>query len=117
VADLYHNTDVLVFCVPGAKYVTSGKVFEYMANGKPIVSVHNPDIAGVDVLRGYPLWFSSDQLDPKVVAEAFIAAGQAARNLDRPTFEAALGHADEYTREATLAPLEKRLRGMIKERR
>lgn len=117
VADLYHNTDVLVFCVPGAKYVTSGKVFEYMANGKPIVSVHNPDIAGVDVLRGYPLWFSSDQLDPKVVAEAFIAAGQAARNLDLPTFQAALGHADEYTREATLAPLEKRLRGMLKERR
>jgi glycosyltransferase involved in cell wall biosynthesis len=117
VADLYKQTDVLVFCVPGAKYVTSGKVFEYMANAKPIVSVHNPDIASVDVLAGYPLWFSSDQLDPKVLAESFVASAQAARKLDLATFEAALGHADEYTRAATLAPLEKRLRAMLKERR
>ena len=45
VTRLYDETDALVFCVPGAKYVTSGKVFEYMANGKPIVSVHKPGIA------------------------------------------------------------------------
>ena len=52
------ESDALVFCVPGAKYVTSGKVFEYMATGKPIVSVHEPDIAAADVLDGYPLWFT-----------------------------------------------------------
>ena len=63
-AGTYEHLDVLVFCVPGAKYVTSGKVYEYMAAGKPIVSVHEPDIAAVDVLKGHPLWFPIDSLDP-----------------------------------------------------
>jgi glycosyltransferase involved in cell wall biosynthesis len=115
-ADVYAHTDGLVFCVPGAKYVTSGKVFEYMANGKPIVSVHEPDIAAVDVLQGYPLWFSGRKLDADNVASSFIAAAKAARDLDRPTFEAALKQADAYTREATLTPWENRLRGLVKKK-
>jgi glycosyltransferase involved in cell wall biosynthesis len=111
-AKAYAETDALVFCVPGARFVTSGKVFEYMATGKPIVSVHEPDIAATDVLTGYPLWFSGTKLNEENVAESFIAAAKAARDLDRPTFEAALQHADRYTREATLTPWEHRLRAL-----
>jgi glycosyltransferase involved in cell wall biosynthesis len=111
-ARLYAESDALVFCVPGAKFVTSGKVFEYMATGKPIVSVHEPDIAAADVLNGYPLWFSGSKLDAESVAQSFIAAAKAARDLDRPTFDAALQHADRYTREATLTPWEHRLRAL-----
>jgi glycosyltransferase involved in cell wall biosynthesis len=109
-AQAYAETDALVFCVPGAKFVTSGKVFEYMATGKPIVSVHENGIAAADVLNGYPLWFSGTKLDEESVAESFISAAKAARDVDRPTFEAALKHADKYTREATLTPWEHRLR-------
>jgi glycosyltransferase involved in cell wall biosynthesis len=109
---LYAESDALVFCVPGAKFVTSGKVFEYMATGKPIVSVHESDIAATDVLEGYPLWFSGAKLNEENVAESFIAAAKAARDLDRPTFDAALRHADRYTRDATLAPWEHRLRAL-----
>jgi glycosyltransferase involved in cell wall biosynthesis len=112
---VYAETDALVFCVPGARYVTSGKVFEYMATGKPIVSVHEPGIAAADVLSGYPLWFSEKRLDPDAVAQSFIAAGEAARKMDLATFESALGHADAYTRDATLTPLEQRLRKLVKE--
>jgi glycosyltransferase involved in cell wall biosynthesis len=115
-ADVYAHSDALIFCVPGAKYVTSGKVFEYMANAKPIVSVHEPDIAAVDVLRGYPLWFSGDKLDADSVAQSFIAAAKAVRDLDRPTFEAALAQADRYTRDATLSPWEHRLREIVKQK-
>ncbi|HEU4348330.1 MAG TPA: glycosyltransferase [Actinoplanes sp.] len=111
-ARLYGETDALVFCVPGARFVTSGKVFEYMATGKPIVSVHEPGIAAADVLTGYPLWFSGPRLDEESVAQSFIAAAKAARDLDRPTFEAALQHADRYTRESTLTPWELRLRAL-----
>ncbi len=111
-AQVYAETDALVFCVPGARFVTSGKVFEYMATGKPIVSVHEPDIAAADVLTGYPLWFTGSKLNEDNVAESFIAAAKAARDLDRPTFEAALQHADRYTREATLTPWEHRLRAL-----
>ena len=98
--------------MPGAKFVTSGKVFEYMATGKPIVSVHETDIAAADVLNGYPLWFTGTRLDAENVAQSFIAAAKAARDLDRPTFDAALRHADRYTREATLTPWEHRLRAL-----
>jgi glycosyltransferase involved in cell wall biosynthesis len=111
-ARVYAETDALVFCVPGAKFVTSGKVFEYMATGKPIVSVHEPDIAAADVLTGYPLWFTGSELDEENVAESFIAAAKAARDLDRPTFDAALRHADRFTREATMTPWEHRLRAL-----
>jgi glycosyltransferase involved in cell wall biosynthesis len=111
----YRDSDVLLFCVPGAKYVTSGKVFEYMATGKPIVSVHEPGIAAADVLTGYPLWFSERRLDADAVAQSFIAAAEAARKMDRPTFESAVAHAAGYTREATLAPWEQRLRALVKE--
>jgi glycosyltransferase involved in cell wall biosynthesis len=110
VGDAYRALDVLVFCVPGAKYVTSGKVFEYMASGKPIVSVHAPDIAAVDVLTGHPLWFGIDRLDANAVANAMVAAAKAARDLTETDFDAALAHAQRYTREATLAPLEAQLR-------
>ena len=51
------------------------------------------------------------------MALSFIAAAKAARDLDRPTFEAALRHAERYTREATLTPWEHRLRALAEGRR
>jgi glycosyltransferase involved in cell wall biosynthesis len=110
---VYGQTDVLVFCVPGARYVTSGKVFEYMASGKPIVSVHAPGIAAAEVLDGYPLWFTGARLDADTVAQSFIAAAKAARDLDLATQQAAIARAEEYTREATLRPWEHRLRRLV----
>lgn len=112
--EVYAQTDVLLFCVPGARYVTSGKVFEYMATGKPIVSVHEPNIAAAEVLSGYPLWFAGQRLDAESVAESFVAAAKAARDVDRPLHEAARQHAEKYTRDATLQPWETRLRGLVK---
>ncbi|MFF0467928.1 glycosyltransferase [Micromonospora zamorensis] len=117
VARVYGETDVLVFCVPGAKYVTSGKIFEYMAAGKPIVSVHRPDIAAAEVLAGYPLWFAGDRLDSDAVAESFVAAAKAARESDRARYDAALVHAEQYTRDATLRPWETRMRALVEESR
>ncbi|MCM0675563.1 glycosyltransferase [Micromonospora phytophila] len=117
VAEVYAETDALVFCVPGAKYVTSGKVFEYMAAGKPVVSVHEPDIAASEVLKGYPLWFAGDRLDADAVAESFVAAAKAAREMDPSRHAAAQDHAAKYTRSATLSPWEARMRKLVEESR
>ncbi|XTZ16635.1 glycosyltransferase [Micromonospora echinospora] len=117
VARVYEETDALVFCVPGAKYVTSGKVFEYMASGKPIVSVHRPDIAATEVLEGYPLWFAGARLDADSVADSFVRAAKAARESDESRHAAAQEHAEKYTRSATLGPWEARLRALVKETR
>jgi len=115
VARVYAATDALVLCVPGARYVTSGKVFEYMATGKPVVSVHQPDIAAAEVLAGYPLWFAGPRLDADTVARSLIAAASAARHMSPSVYEAALSHAENYTRDATLGPWEARLRRLLDE--
>jgi glycosyltransferase involved in cell wall biosynthesis len=113
-ADLYARTDALVFCPGGNRYVTSGKVFEYLATGKPVASVHAPGIAAEEVLRGYPLWSPCEQLDPDTAARSFIAAAKAARDTDAATHAAAVAHARQFTRAATLGPWEARLRELVR---
>jgi glycosyltransferase involved in cell wall biosynthesis len=107
---VYGDTDALVLCIPGGRYVTSGKVFEYMASGKPIVSVHEPELAATDVLDGYPLWSACERLDADSVARSFVAAAEAARGASRAGYDAAVRHAQRYARTAALAPLERRMR-------
>ncbi len=112
-ASVYEHLDVLLFCVPGGRYVTSGKIYEYMAAGKPIVSVHEPDIAAVDVLKGHPLWYGIDSLDPASVAHAMSLAAARARGLTQVDADAAREHADRFTRDAVLAPFERRMRRYV----
>lgn len=112
-AKVYEHLDVLVFAVPGARYVTSGKVYEYMAAGKPIVSVHEPDIAAVDVLDGHPMWFGIDALEPASVADAMCRAGEKARTVTEADVAAARRHAAHFTRDAVLAPFERRMRRYV----
>lgn len=110
VSTVYAGLDVLLFWVPGARYVTSGKVFEYMATGKPVVSVHRPGIAAVEVLSGYPHWIPTRSLGAEDVADGLVAGASAARALTAEAVEAGRRHARTYTRAAVLAPFEQRLR-------
>ncbi|GAB2781167.1 glycosyltransferase [Streptomyces daliensis] len=108
----YEEADVLVFLAGGARYVTSGKIFEYMATGRPIASVHLPGIAAGEVLEGYPLWFASEGLDAESVSRSLLAAGRAALAPSRARHAHALRHSDAYVRDTLLAPLEARLRSL-----
>jgi glycosyltransferase involved in cell wall biosynthesis len=110
-AAVYEQLDVLVLCLAGAKFVTSGKVFEYMAAGRPIVSAHEPDAAAVDVLRGHPLWYGVDSFDPGSVADAMQKAAARARSLTEDDVLAARAHAARFTRDAPLGAFERRMRG------
>lgn len=110
VSSVYQGSDVLVFLAAGGRYVTSGKIFEYMATGRPIVSVHAPDIAAREVLEGYPLWFSADSLNVDHLAQSFIAAGKAARDASPELRAMARRHAERYIRDTLLEPLEARMR-------
>jgi glycosyltransferase involved in cell wall biosynthesis len=114
VSAVYAGSDVLVFLAGGGRYVTSGKIFEYMATGRPIVSVHTPDIAAREVLEGYPLWFSADSLDPQQVANSIIEAGKAARDAGPELRAAAQAHGAKYQRDILLEPLEARMREIIR---
>ena len=114
VSSVYADSDVLVFLAAGGRYVTSGKIFEYMASGRPIVSVHAPDIAAREVLEGYPLWFHADSLDPQALAQSFIAAAEAARRADPELRAAARRHAATFERDTLLTPLEEHLRSLVR---
>jgi glycosyltransferase involved in cell wall biosynthesis len=114
VASVYESNDVLVFLAAGGRYVTSGKIFEYMASGRPIVSVHAPDIAAREVLEGYPLWFNAGSLEPDALAQSIIAAGKAARDCTPEQRAAARRHADVYARATLLDPFEARLRSLVR---
>ncbi|MFI0366730.1 glycosyltransferase [Actinomadura sp. 1N219] len=108
-ADVYQNSDVLVFLNGGGRYVTSGKIFEYMAAGRPIVSVHSPGSAAEELLRDYPLWFNPGGLDPADIADSMIAAAKAAAGLDAPQVAAARDYANRFERSVALEPLVRRL--------
>ena len=78
----YAGLDVLVLLLAGGRYVTSGKVYEYMAAARPIVSVHDPSSAAGGVLAGYPLWFPVRELTGEEVARVLREAADAARVAD-----------------------------------
>jgi glycosyltransferase involved in cell wall biosynthesis len=103
--DVYRDSDVLVFLNGGGRYVTSGKIFEYMAAGRPIVSVHSPGSAAEELLRGYPLWFDPGGLDPADIAVSMVEAAKAAAGLTGRQVAEARAYADRFERNGTLEPL------------
>jgi glycosyltransferase involved in cell wall biosynthesis len=108
-ARVYQSLDALLLVHGGGRYVTSGKVFEYMATGRPVVSVHHADSAAAEVLSGYPLWFPAADLSAPAVAEALSRAAHAATVLTDDQVRAARDHARTYTRTAQLEVLEREL--------
>ncbi|WP_207934585.1 glycosyltransferase [Actinomadura sp. KC06] len=107
--EVYRNSDVLVFLAGGARYVTSGKIFEYMAAGRPIVSVHAPGSAAEEVLRDYPLWFNPGGLEPEAIARSMVEAAKAAAGLDQRQIAEACDYAARFERTVSLEPLVRRL--------
>ena len=109
VADAYADLDALLLLLGTGRYVTSGKVYEYLASALPIVSVHDPGNAVTGVLEGYPLWFPVADLSAEEIARALGEAAAAARTADRATREACAAFARPLSREAQLAPRVRRL--------
>jgi glycosyltransferase involved in cell wall biosynthesis len=112
VGSAYAGLDVLVLMLAGGRYVTSGKVYEYMAAARPIVSVHHPSSAACGPLTGYPLWFPVRELTGEEVARVLREAADAARAGDPALAAAARAHAVRFTRDAQLAGFERELRAL-----
>lgn len=109
VAGVYDDADALLLLLGAGRFVTSGKVYEYLATGLPIVSLHEPGNGASDILRDYPLWFPARDLTVDGISEALVAAAAAARTADDATRAAAIafGEASERSRqlEAPIAEL------------
>ena len=101
---VYGGWDALVLCLVGGRYVTSGKVYEYMATGLPIVSVHEPEHAAGDLLRGYPLHVAATSLTPDAIAEALARAARLAATATPEQKLEARAFAARYERGEQLRP-------------
>lgn len=110
VRQVYSTFDVCLLVLGTGRYVTSGKVFEYLATGLPVVSVHDPSNAASDVMRGYPLWFPAAALTAEGIADALVQAAEAAV-AEGPRLRAdAVQYAQSYQRERQLDPRVEALR-------
>ncbi|MFJ9315455.1 glycosyl transferase [Pimelobacter simplex] len=106
VAGVYDDADVLLLVLGAGRFVTSGKVYEYLAAGLPIVSVHEPGNGASDILRDYPLWFPVTDLTAGAIADALGAAARAARDADADLRARAVAFGEKYERSRQLtAPL------------
>lgn len=101
---VYESFDVLLLMLGKGRYVTSGKVFEYLATGLPVVSVHDPGNAASDILRDYPLWFPAHSLAPTDIASALAAAADSARTIDDGMRKKAHDFGASFRRELQLDP-------------
>ncbi|UUW91635.1 glycosyltransferase [Pimelobacter simplex] len=104
VRTVFEEIDVLLLIIGAGRYVTSGKVYEYMASALPIVSVQEPGGDSARVLEGYPLWFPAADLTPEGIAQALEDAGRAAREADESVRRQCAAHAEQYERSRQFAP-------------
>ena len=108
-AAVYESWDALVLCLVGGRFVTSGKVFDYISTGLPVMSVHDWDHAAVEILEDYPLWIRNDGVDAEDLAEAFLRAEQTVHSASVEDRLAARRHAEQYERYAQIQPAVDRL--------
>lgn len=111
--DTYATFDVLLLLQGPGRYITGGKVFDYLSTARPIVSVQDPDGHANDLLRDYPLWFPAASFEPADVADALEAAAVAARADDPERRRAAYDVAQQYRRDRQLAPRVAALRELV----
>ncbi|GAA2127915.1 glycosyltransferase [Glycomyces algeriensis] len=109
VAATYARWDALVLILIGGRYVTSGKVYEYMATGLPIVSAHAIDHDASNVLKGHPLWTGPRGIDWEALADAFVEAAHLAVESTPEQHAKAMTHADRFTREIIMSAAVKKL--------
>ena len=102
VSNLYQHWDVCLLILGTGKYVTSGKVFEYMATGKPIISIHDPSNAATDVLKDYPLWFHVNELTPSEIARVLIEVAHRIPLLSHQSKQEAVEFAQRFRRDNVL---------------
>lgn len=104
VGSVYGAWDALVLILIGGGFVTSGKVYEYMASALPIVSAHESEHDASSLLSDYPLWTGATDMDPEAIVAAFRRAAALAVEADQTTRAAARAAAQVYRRSELMAP-------------
>ena len=105
VAALYDDADALYLPLYDSPFVTSGKIYEMMATGKPILAWGSRTAGAMVPLGGYPKLIRASRSQPKTWARAMRAAIELARGESPVLDERALAYASRYERVEQLRPL------------
>ena len=104
VADFYASIDVVVLPVPGGPMVTSGKVFEALALGKPVVCVQSRGGGARTLLENHPLAIPADPTADSVRA-GLLRAADMVRDLDPSLVEQVRAQSSIYERHQAMRPM------------
>lgn len=103
ITEVYAEADALVFLKEGSGMVTSGKVYEYVATGLPIVSMLAPEHDARRILDGYPRWHDAVEYSAPALSTAMLEAlADIADGRDR--FASAAAYGAERSRQSRLRP-------------
>lgn len=82
ITDVYATSDALLFAKEGGAMVTSGKVYEYVATGLPVVAALEAVHDAWRVLEGHERLFPADPADVPTLAAAMVDALHEGRRED-----------------------------------
>ncbi len=102
--ETYERFDAVVLILVGGRYVTSGKVYEYMATGLPIVSAHAADHDASTLLSNYPRWSGAGGFDVERLVDGFCRAARLAATADQAERETARRYAEQFERSGIMGP-------------
>jgi glycosyltransferase involved in cell wall biosynthesis len=105
IAQAYSDIDVLLFAKEGSGMVTSGKVYEYVATGLPVVSSIEAEHDSRRVLSGYPRWHPSAHQDAGSLGLALAAAAEDSVRHDDTVVEQAIAYGEQFRRDRILLPV------------
>jgi glycosyltransferase involved in cell wall biosynthesis len=104
VARTYSRFDGLALILGRSKYITSGKVFEYVATGLPIAALHHPETASTTVLASYPRFVAARDDTAESFAEALVALAEMIEQASPKDGRNAQASARKWERRRQLAP-------------
>lgn len=113
VPEIFASWDVLLLMIMGGKYMTSGKVYEYMATGLPVMSAHKVEHDATTVMDGHPLWTGAAGFDTEKLANLYSTAARIAFEATDEERAEARTHAAQYAREAQMGPAVRRLAELV----
>jgi glycosyltransferase involved in cell wall biosynthesis len=107
----YAGLDALCMLTPSSRYVTAGKVFDYMASGRPVVGVHDVRNDSTAAFADYPLFFPSGDISPESVARALVGAARSVPTIDAEVHRRCREEALRHTWDRVIAPVADEMAG------
>jgi glycosyltransferase involved in cell wall biosynthesis len=117
VARTYASFDGLALILGRSRYITSGKVFEYVATGLPVAALHHPETASTSVLETYPRAILAADDTAEAFADAFVRLAEHIEASTAADAEQARAAAERWERQHQLAPRIAALRALVEGRR